>query len=285
MEVRLGWQALEQLHPKTAPPEEEFLKARPPVRLDAMESYVRGLRRLSGAASSFLTQAARLDAHYSQPCFQLGKTFGSRKTTASRGLVRARQPLRPALSGSAVFSRAVPLLWRRFQGAEQAFQIVAASVPLTRFTTTWAPPSPAQRFRRRRRQLPEALEGDDADPDYHFNLGCVLWQSGQYAEAVESFRAAVARNPDDAEATLMLGRALKQEGPRPGDPRTQAHERLKTNYEETAYRQLQASWGSSAGATNPRVLTSSSCRPRHFLDGGGLDAVYLREILVEIGFA
>jgi len=53
----------------------------------------------------------------------------------------------------------------------------------------------------------------------------------------------VARNPDDAEATLMLGRALKQEGPRPGDPRTQAHERLKTNYEETAYRQLQAELG------------------------------------------
>jgi hypothetical protein len=50
----------------------------------------------------------------------------------------------------------------------------------------------------------------------------------------------VARNPNDAEATVMLGRALKQEGPRPGDPRTQARERLKTNYEEAAYRQLQA---------------------------------------------
>jgi len=81
----------------------------------------------------------------------------------------------------------------------------------------------------------KALEGDSADPDYHFNLGCVLWQSGQYEAAVESFRAAVARNPNDAEATVMLGRALKQEGPRPGDLRTQARERLKTNYEETAY--------------------------------------------------
>jgi hypothetical protein len=41
----------------------------------------------------------------------------------------------------------------------------------------------------------------------------------------------------------MLGRALIQEGPRPGDPRTEARERLKINYEETAYRQLRAELG------------------------------------------
>ena len=66
MEVRLGWQTLEQLRPKTAPPEEDFLKARPPVRLDAMESYVRGLLAASPEQRHrFFTQAARLDAHYS----------------------------------------------------------------------------------------------------------------------------------------------------------------------------------------------------------------------------
>ena len=46
--------------------------------------------------------------------------------------------------------------------------------------------------------------------------------------------------PGDNEATILLGRALKQDGPRPGDPKTDNRERLKTNYEEAAYRQLQA---------------------------------------------
>jgi len=60
---------------------------------------------------------------------------------------------------------------------------------------------------------------------------------------VESLRAVVERDPSDSEATTLLGRALKKEGPRPGDPRSEARERLKTNYEEAAYRQLQAELG------------------------------------------
>jgi hypothetical protein len=57
---------------------------------------------------------------------------------------------------------------------------------------------------------------------------------------VESFRAAVARNPNDTEATSLLGRALREEAPRPGDPKLDGRERVKTNYDEAAYRQLQA---------------------------------------------
>jgi Flp pilus assembly protein TadD len=86
----------------------------------------------------------------------------------------------------------------------------------------------------------KAIEGDDRDPDYHFNLGYVLWRSGKYPAAVDSLRAVLARNPADTEATILLGRALKQEPPRPGDPKVEARQRLKTNYDETAYRQLKA---------------------------------------------
>ncbi|SPE30351.1 hypothetical protein SBA3_1650001 [Candidatus Sulfopaludibacter sp. SbA3] len=57
---------------------------------------------------------------------------------------------------------------------------------------------------------------------------------------MESFRAAVARNASDTEATELLGFALKHEGPRPNDPKTEGRERLKKNYDEAAYRQLQA---------------------------------------------
>ena len=34
----------------------------------------------------------------------------------------------------------------------------------------------------------KAIEGDSADPDYHFNLGYALWRAGQYAAAMASFR-------------------------------------------------------------------------------------------------
>ena len=128
-----------------------------------------------------------------------------------------------------------------FAGAEQAFQLVAASVPLNEVLNNLG----AAQARRNNStgaiaSFKKALEGDSADPDYHFNLGYTLWRAGQFAAAVDSFREVVARDQNDAEATTLLGRSLKQDGPRPGDPKTEARERVKTNYEEAAYRQLQA---------------------------------------------
>src|SRR5262249_52961707 len=128
-----------------------------------------------------------------------------------------------------------------FTGSEQAFQLVTASVPLNEVYNNLG----AAQLRRNNSaaamvSFQKALEGDDADPDYHFNLGYTLWRAGQYQAAVASLRNVVARNPEDTEATSLLGRALKQEGPRLGDARTEGRERLKTNYEETAYRQLKA---------------------------------------------
>src|SRR5579872_7374237 len=43
LQVHLGWQILSQLNPKSAPAEQDFLKVRPPVRIDAVENYIRGL--------------------------------------------------------------------------------------------------------------------------------------------------------------------------------------------------------------------------------------------------
>jgi len=83
-------------------------------------------------------------------------------------------------------------------------------------------------------------EGDSADPDYQFNIGYVLWKRGEFVRAAESFRALLDRSPEDTEAVLFLGRCIKNEGPRQGDPRGEGRERLKLNFEETAYRQLKA---------------------------------------------
>jgi len=58
--------------------------------------------------------------------------------------------------------------------------------------------------------------------------------------AAANFRAVLDRSPGDSEATIMLGRCLKMDGPRAGDPRSDGRERIKTAFEDSAYRQLQA---------------------------------------------
>jgi tetratricopeptide (TPR) repeat protein len=246
LEFRLGWQLLQQIGWKNLPPEAEFLRARPPVRLDAMESYARGLLAATAEQRQmFFTRAARLDGHYSEPCFQLGKAYWEKKDYK----IAAGWLARVSRSDSHYFEAQFFLGLCRyntgdFPGAQQSFETVAADVPLNEVLNNLGaaqsrckqPDPAAASFRK-------AIEGDSADPDYHFNLGYTLWRTGNFAAAVESFRATVERNPSDTEATTLLGRSLKQDGPRPGDARTESRERLKTNYEETAFRQLQAELG------------------------------------------
>jgi Flp pilus assembly protein TadD len=246
LQNHLGWQTLAALNPKTAPAERDFMQARPAVRLDAVESYVRGL--LAGSAEQrhrYFTQAARLDAQYSQPCFQLGKTYWDQKDyRIAAGWLERVARTDPHYLEAQFYLGLCKYLTGDFKTAEQAFQTVSAAMPLNEVYNDLGV-TQAQRgdFTSAAASFRKALEGDNADPDYHFNLGAALWRAGQNPQAAESFREALARKSDDSEATLLLGRALKQQGPRPGDAKPEGKLRLKTNYEESAYRQLQAELG------------------------------------------
>lgn len=246
LEYRLGWQVLQQLKWKSTPALDEFLRARPSVRLDAVESYVRGLLASSGDQRHlFFTRAARLDEHFSQPCFQLGKIFWEKKDykIAAGWLERVTRP-DPHYLEAQFFLGLCRYNTADFRGAERCFQTVADSVPLNEvYDNLGAAQSRLNESSHALASFRKALEGDSGDPDYHFNLGYSLWRAKDFDLAVESLRAVVERNPDDTEATSLLGRALKKEGPRPGDPKSEARERLKTNYEEDAFRQLQAELG------------------------------------------
>jgi len=243
LQVHLGWQMLQAVSPKTAPSEQEFVRARPAVRLDAVESYVRGLLATAPEQRHRLfTQAARLDEHYSQPCFQLGKTYWEKKDyKVASGWFERVNRADPHYREAQYFLGLCRFHNGELKGAEECFQLVAASMPLNEvFNDLGVVQAQRGNHTAAAASFRKALEGDSADPDYHFNLGYILWRSGQYAAAVDSLRAAVERNPNDTEATTLLGRSLKREGPRPADQKAEPRPRLKITYEEAAYRQLQA---------------------------------------------
>lgn len=244
LETHLAWQFLRHLAPKSAPSEEEFRRVRPPVRVDAIESYTRGLLATSVEQKQKLfTQAARLDEGFSGPCYQLGRIFWEKKDYRS-----AAQWLAKVNRGDSHYLDAMFLLGltryfqRDFDGAASQFQLVAAQAPLNEvYNDLGAAQS--------RRNLPEAvesfkkaLEGDKADPDYWFNTGYALWKARSFDAAAEKFRSVLDRTPNDGEATVLLGRCLKDDGPSAAELR-EGKERLKQNFELTAFRQLQAEIG------------------------------------------
>jgi tetratricopeptide (TPR) repeat protein len=241
--AHLGWQTLGWLRPNAAPDEREFMKARPAVRLDAVESYIRGLLAASAEQRHrYFTQAARLDAHYSQPCFELGRIFWERKEyKVAGGWLERVARSDPHYLEAQFFLGLSRFQGGDFQSAEQAFQRVSEEMPLNEvFNDLGVAQWRRQDYASAASSFRKALEGDDGDPDYHFNLGAAQWRAGKFDEAAESFRAVLARNAGDSDATALLGRCVKKEGPRPGGGTAEAQPRLKTNYEESAFRQLQA---------------------------------------------
>lgn len=242
LQRHLAWEALQAIRGQAAPPEAEFAARHPAIRVDAIENYIRGLLASNAEDKHrFFTQAVRLDQGFSQPCFQLGKLHFSKKEYKP-----AAEWLQKVSASDVHYREANFLLGLclyhsgEFSLAQNAFQIVARSVPLNEVLNDIG-------AAQSRRNLPEALEnfrkaldGDPSDPDYQFNVGYALWKRSDFDGAAERFRAALERNPQDAEAAAMLDRCVKRSGPRLGDTKTERLERLKTNYEESAWWQLKA---------------------------------------------
>ena len=243
LQAHLAWRALALLEPKLAPPESEFRSISTPIRLDAEENYVRGLlARDPMQKEKFFLQAARLDARFNHPCYQLGQLHYQLKEYR-----QAAEWLEKVGSGDIHYREANFLLGlARFQsgdypGAQKAFQMIAATVPLGEvFNNLGASES--------RRNLPQAIddfrkasEGDPNDPVYRFNLGYALWKRGDFPAGADQFRAVLSRAPEDQIATLLLGRCLKKQAfHATADVRLSNLERIKSEYQERAYWQLKS---------------------------------------------
>lgn len=242
LEARLSWQLLRALRPKNELSEEAFLRARPRVRLDALESYIRGL--LAATADQqhhFFMQAARLDPGYSQPCFQLGKSYWAKKDyRVAAGWLGRVQRSDPHYLEAQFFLGLCSYQMGDYGAAAKCFELVAASVPLNEVYNDLGAAETRSNLQAAIENFRKALEGDNTDLDYLFNLGYAQWKAGQYAAAAENLRAVLQANPNDEEAAALLLKADRREPTRPG---SEGHERLKTNYEETAWRQLKAELG------------------------------------------
>jgi tetratricopeptide (TPR) repeat protein len=242
LQEHLAWQALQYLKPHRAPSEAEFQRRHPIVRLDAIENYVRGLMASNvDDKHRFYTQAARLDPRYSQPCFHLGRLLWRKKEYKSAAEWFQKVSVSDSHYREANFFLGLcRYSMGDFAGAQAAFQLVAGTVPLSEVYNNIGAaqsranlPGAADSFRK-------ALEGDSSDPIYQFNFGYALWKNGNFQGGAQNLRAVLDHDPNDTQAALLLERCEKQSGPRPGEPRMEGLERLKTNYEESAYWQLKA---------------------------------------------
>lgn len=242
LQTSIAWQTLKTFSPGLPISEEEFRRSRPRIRLDALESYVRGLLTpVTDQKHKLFTNAARLEPTYSQPCFQLGRlNFAAKNYPAAADWFQKVAPADLHYRESLFFLGLSRYYTGDFKGSVEVYRNLSGMVPLPEVWNNLGAallrngdPDADQAFRK-------AVEIDPADPDYVFNAGYALWRKGSFDDAANAFRASLERKPEDETATLLLGRSLKQMGPRPGDLRTEAQERVKAEYNESAWLTLKS---------------------------------------------
>jgi len=242
LQARLAWQVLAALKPAGSLTEKDYLASHPPVRLDALERYVRGLTAASYDQKHRLFSAAvRLQPGYSGPCYQLGALYYSRREFRSAAEWLAKVAPADAHFHDAQFRLGLACYHTGdYRSSVEAFQKLAQATPLSEVLNNLGvaelragDPHSADSFK-------QAIEGDPADPDYYFNAGYNLFRNNNFEAAARLFEEVLARQPGDPTAADLLVRCKRHEAAHPGDLDSQAPERLKENYDETAWRQLKA---------------------------------------------
>jgi len=241
-QTSLAWQVLRTLRPDPAVSEGEFSRAHPGIQLEALENYARGLRASNPEMKhKFLATAVRMAPDFSPALYRLGSLnfFVFRDHSSAASWFEKVAPSSPHYRPSLFFLGISRYRTGDFAAAAAALRRLAGIAPLPEVLNNLG----AVLFRLNDPEALEVLrsaaEANPSDPDIAFNLGYALWRASRFEEAAAALRRSLAAG-EDATATILLGRCLQRQGPRPGEIRLEGRERIKTDYREDAWLALRS---------------------------------------------
>ncbi len=241
IEEHLAWQSLRFIDPSSHLSVDSFLSPSKLTRVDAEESYIRGLLSTNkDQQQKWFMQALALDPQFTNPAYELGKLALERKEFQQAiGWLR-RVPAANPRYPEAHFKMGLAAYQAADYGeAANYFREIVKTFPLNEVYNNLGvaedevnEPNAAEDVRR-------AIDGDPNDPAYLFNLGDMQLRHNNFDEAEKRLQGVLSHDPDDAEAQSLLGRAQRHEFSAAGG-KPPAPYRLKTSFELTAFRQLKA---------------------------------------------
>jgi tetratricopeptide (TPR) repeat protein len=249
LQTSLAWTLLQEMPNPPQISEQQFAKSVPPIRLDAFESYVRGVVSTSRPQKvKYFKEALRLDPSYSEVAFELGKTYYDGHDYEQATQWFAKVPNSDASWGEANFFLGMAEYNRgNLERAYAAFTTLAARVPLTEVQNNLGVVD-ARRGRRSQATdyFLKAMNADPGDADYHFNLALALFKNGDNQGAIRQLREELQLKPNDSEAKSLLesinrgATFASASGASVTAPQVRVPiERIKRNYDEVSYRQLE----------------------------------------------
>jgi tetratricopeptide (TPR) repeat protein len=250
LQSALSWDLLLLIRTDFPVPKEKYIAGVAPMPLDAMENYTLGILGQTAAEKERrYREATRLNPAFARAWLELGKTYynehGYELAITAFEQVQHSSPLSREANfylGLAAYSRG------DFAKSESAFEFVATRVPLAEVYNNLGVVAARRGQKKAADYFAMAIRNDPSDADYHFNRGVALTQAGDRAGAARELHAALDRRPNDAEAKTLLESLTPQAGgviPSSAMAKMPS-ERIKRNYEEDAFRQVNTQIGSWA---------------------------------------
>lgn len=239
LEEHLAWQAIHYVDPSQNLPVDKFLSPSKLIRLDAEESYVRGLMSSNPEQKEkWLLQATKLDPQFSNAAFELGQLQLSQNNYRQSIYTLQRVPATDMQYGEARFYMGLAAFRSGDYGAANGyFHEVAKQYPLSEIYNNIGASENELNQAAAVDDFRRALEGDQNDATYLFNLSLGLMKNNQFDEAASKLRVVVTQAPNDNEAQALLKKAIQHESLAAGN---KPPERLKNSFNDTAFRQLKA---------------------------------------------
>jgi tetratricopeptide (TPR) repeat protein len=256
LQTSLAWQLLRLMPYPPQVTQQQFIQASSPIRLDAFENYIRGVMATNPPQKiRYFREAIRLNPGYTSAALQLGRLYYGNHEYEQAAAWLSKIPKDDATGGEATFLLGMSEYYRGYlDRAYTAFNYLVTRLPLTEVYNNLG----VVDARRGRRTVAveyfsKAVAADPGEPDYRFNLAVALFKNGDTAGAARQLREELQRRPTDAEAKSLLeminrgvtappvvtSAAAGSASPGSGSQLRIPIERIKRNYDEASYRQLE----------------------------------------------
>jgi tetratricopeptide (TPR) repeat protein len=257
LQSALAWDLLRMIRTDFSVPKENYISSVAPVRLDALENYIRGVLATTAEEKvQHYREAVRLNPEYAQAWLELGKAYYEQRAyepaIAALGQVQQSFGVSGLVSGTVAreanfYLGLAAYAHGDFAKSESAFAFVAARLPLGEVYNNLGVVATRRGQKKAADYFEKAIQNDPSDADYHFNLGVTLAQAGDRAGAARELHTALDRRPADSEAKMLLDSLTPTAGSGgivPSSATSKAPvERIKRNYEEDAFRQMTTQMG------------------------------------------
>jgi tetratricopeptide (TPR) repeat protein len=208
LETRVTWELLRsQDREGVAGNEEDFRNRFPAVRLDAFESYIRGILSTdSKTRVHFLQESARLNPRDHRAAFALGQSYFEQESYAD-----SSRWLQILNAGDRDYAESLFLLGidqyllGHYIPAEIDLKKLAGMVPLGEvFNNLGAVELRLGHYDEALTYFKQALQKEQSDSDYDFNMSMALWHVKKYDQVAEYLHKVLTQDPDDLDAHVLL---------------------------------------------------------------------------------